>query len=664
MDLARKKGLVVFAALAALALGGCKLDFRKADKEPAPRKDTEVFAFKFGYHPEDATKALQEAINSGAGRVVVENVGTPWIVDKIQLESNQEIFFQRGVVVQAKRGAFKGGNDCLFTASLKKNVTLIGYGATFKMWKEDYHGADYQKAEWRHTLSIRSSQNVKVVGLTLAGSGGDGIYLGVAKRGQTNKNVHIKDVVCVDNNRQGISVISAENLLIENTIMKDTWGTAPQAGIDFEPNESSEKLVNIVMRNCLSDNNRGDAYAFYIPTLNARSAPVSIRLENCESRGCARAVSISTGNDPAAAVKGRIEFVNCTFEGSKHSGIVVSRKPVIGCKVRFENCAIINCAEQPVETPIAFVSGSNSSEPIGGVAFINCTIRDAVERLPISYMDSSGGLRLADITGNLTVERQGGRTAYTLDRKLLEKWLPHTALREFKKFLAQGVRYEPVDPAAAPAPSWKYSARQRGQSAYLLWAEAGRTASFAVLVQPVGQNQPKAAPVCLISPSGKKTPLADAPAGETPYSFAAAETGAYIILCEPGHATTQVYSVTNRVCQYSESGAIHFLGTEGRFYFWVPRGVTEFGVRVSGENLAERVKAALYDAGGNLIEEKDDLAQAHQFIGARADASKGEVWSLRLSRPSHGILEDFHVRLQGIPPVLSGSPETLLRPAK
>jgi hypothetical protein len=688
--MSKRWSVVVLAVL--LPFGGCVLEPAKekaeALREPAPAAQKVVYASKLGYDPVDATQALQAAIASGAQKVIIENMGTPWIVDKIQLASDQEIVFEKGVVVQAKRGAFKGTGDCLFTASLKKNVTLTGYGATFKMWKEDYHGPDYKKAEWRHTLSIRSCDNVKVFGLTLASSGGDGIYLGVSQRGVTNTNVHIKDVVCVDNNRQGISVISAENLLIEDTIIKDTWGTAPQAGIDFEPNEASEKLVNIVMRNCVSENNRGDAYDFYIPTLRGDSAEVSVRLENCRSIGCARGLALTTGNDAAGAVKGRIEFVNCKFEASEHSGITINRKPVIGCQVRFENCEIVDCAaKQPAETPITLMSSSKDSEPIGGVEFINCVLKDPVDRLPMSYMDSAGGLRLANVTGVLTVERdgqprsksaselsrkdgaynleRGQRTTHTLDQKLIEKWMPHAVFKEIKKFETKGVRYEPVNPSAKPESFGKCSARQREHAEYLLWAEAGQNASFTVVLQPVGKGTPKPTPVCLISPSGKKTPLADVQAGEgTPYSFTAEEAGAYKIFCEPGGSTTQVHSTTNRVCQYAEGSSFHFLSTTGEFFFWVPPGVAEFAVRVSGDNPAERVKAALHDMAGKLVEEKDDLAQAHQFLGTRGDASKGEIWSLRLGKPSHGVLEDFHVRLQGIPPVLSASRDALLKPAK
>ena len=184
----------------------------KAIQELAAGKRKVACASWWGFDPAESTAALQAAINSGARKLVVENMGAPWIVDKMQLASDQEIVFQKGVVVQAKRGAFKGTGDSLFSASLKKNITLTGYGATLKMWKQDYDDkSQYTHAEWRHVLNFHSCARVRVTGLTLADSGGDGIYLGVAQRGVPCSDFVIKDVVCDNNYRQGISVISARN---------------------------------------------------------------------------------------------------------------------------------------------------------------------------------------------------------------------------------------------------------------------------------------------------------------------------------------------------------------------------------------------------------------------------------------------------------------------
>ena len=248
----------------------------------------EARASWWGFDSEDATESLQAAIASGAKRVIVEDMGTPWIVTPIDVASDLEIVFEKGVVVEAKKGEFHGRNDSLFNISRKQNVSLVGDGAILRMHRKDYDAPPYSKAEWRHVINIRSSSNIKVYGLTLAESGGDGIYLGTAERGVTNKDIHIKDVVCDGNYRQGISVITAENLLIENTVLKNTGGTAPQAGIDFEPNHSTERLVNCVMRNCIAENNNGCGFVFYLPNLTRQSAPISIRMENCVARGTNR----------------------------------------------------------------------------------------------------------------------------------------------------------------------------------------------------------------------------------------------------------------------------------------------------------------------------------------------------------------------------------------
>ena len=91
---------------------------------PARAAEEVTRTASMGCDPVEATAALQAALNSGARKVVVENMGAPWIMDNIQLASDHEIVFEKGVVVQARRGAFQGKGDTLFSASLKTNITL------------------------------------------------------------------------------------------------------------------------------------------------------------------------------------------------------------------------------------------------------------------------------------------------------------------------------------------------------------------------------------------------------------------------------------------------------------------------------------------------------------------------------------------------------------
>ena len=67
-----------------------------------------------------------------------------------------------------------------------------------------------------------------------------------------SQDVVIRNCISHDNDRQGISVISAVNLLVDNCVFSSTRGTAPEAGIDLEPDTPDQRLVNCVIRNCPS----------------------------------------------------------------------------------------------------------------------------------------------------------------------------------------------------------------------------------------------------------------------------------------------------------------------------------------------------------------------------------------------------------------------------
>lgn len=623
-------------------------------------EDKVVKASDFGFDAEDATAALQGAIDSGARKVIVDNVGKTWFVNKIKLVSHQEIFFEKGVVVQAKRGAFKGRNDSLFTGTAVTEVSLMGAGATLKMWKEDYDDTEkYAHAEWRNVLAFRSSAKVRIEGLTLADSGGDGIYLGVSKPGVPCSDFVIKDVICDNNYRQGISVISARNLLIENTVLKNTGGTAPSAGIDFEPNAPTEELTNCVMRNCVSENNEGMAYHFYLRHLSKTSKPVSIRLENCRGMGGPYSVNIVTNSDDeSSAATGTIDFVDCVFERGEKGGIYIADKPVDGAKIQFTRCKIVDAApDVPSASPIAFANRSTANADIGNVRFEDCTIAGNHDRKLISYQDLAGGFAMRDIFGNLTVD---GKSVV-----LTEAVLPLASFKKLRGFPLEGVKFEPVSTDEDLGQGKINHARLRHNSDWLIWAKKGERVGFSVLIQAVGKGSIPPAVIQVESPSGTMHTLEPAKApGESEYTFAAEETGAYRILCQMQRWTATVRSKTHHISLYAPNSRFRFLSTTGEYFFWVPAGTKEFAIRVAGDGDGERVKASLCSPTGEIVQEYDNIVEAREFLGTPKEGAKGEIWSLRFDKPSEKAMEDFVVRFLGVPPVLSHTKESLLKPSR
>lgn len=624
----------------------------------------EARASWWGFDPEDSTAQLQAAINSGVPKLIVDKMPGPWIVTPISLVSNQEIIFEEGVEVIAKRGEFKAKGATLFTAANRENITLRGYGATWRMWREDYDNPQlYEKAEWRHCLSIRSSSNITVLGLTLTDSGGDGIYLGTATAGVTNRNIIIRDVTCDRNYRQGISVITAENLLIENCRLTNTNGTPPRAGIDFEPNLPGERLVNCVMRNCHIENNAGNGIVMYLRPLNATSEPVSLRFENCHCIGDRGSTALILGGTPEAAVDGKVEFVDCIFEDSIGPAIAVS-KPAAVCPTRFVNCSIINPApDQPALSPIQLVSSRDATVPAGGVEFADVLVNDPLQRTPISYINGAG-VDLEDISGTLIIQKGEQRERVPLTRELLAEWIPIMRWKKIPRLSLEGLALQPLVPDA-PAERFPLPhARVRSFGSFLLWAQQGDQVRITFDYSQVGQYSGDPMEVVITAPSGAEAHRARAAFQEkTEVTFTAPETGVYRMSANPGRNRMAITSTTHRINLNGEKEAVHLMHGAGDYWFWVPQGTTEFGVRVAGEGSGEGIAAQLINPAGEVVDQVDNIAGAYQFEVQQPADTPGQAWLLRLSRPSGMTWEDHYVDLRGLPPVLAPSREALLVPA-
>ncbi len=368
---------------------------------------TEANAAWWGFNGEDVTDSLQAAINAGAKRLIVPYTGQEWIVRPITLVGGQEIVFEPGVVIRAKKGEFKGGGDSLFTAKGVKDLSLLGYGATFKMNKPDYQGGDYKKAEWRMTLDLSSCTNVTVAGLRMESSGGDGIYLGAKDADHPYcENITIRDVVCVDHHRQGISVISAVNLLVENCVFSGTKGTAPQAGIDFEPNGPQERLANCVVRRCQFDNNAGAGIAVYLNAMkDGKPEPISILFEDCVARGNGEEGMVVGALTPDGP-KGTIEFKNCTAEAVRRPAAQVYDKSAEGASVKFTHCSFKAGTDDTGREAVPVIFGiRRTKDPVsfGGVEFEDCHVYAATDQPAVRVIRRQEAQTITGIKGTLYV---------------------------------------------------------------------------------------------------------------------------------------------------------------------------------------------------------------------------------------------------------------------
>ena len=116
-----------------------------------------------------------------------------------------------------------------------------------------------------------SSDTVSVRGVHIAETGGDGVYLALVR------SVELRDVTTDGAYRNGLSIISARQLLVIGCRFLNTSGTPPEAGIDIEPNHvkpgrQPERLDRIVLRDFEARHNRGAGLSFSTSKLTAADA--------------------------------------------------------------------------------------------------------------------------------------------------------------------------------------------------------------------------------------------------------------------------------------------------------------------------------------------------------------------------------------------------------
>lgn len=357
----------------------------------------------WGFEPRDSTHAIQGAINSGARQVRVPFVGEDWVVRPIKLASNQEIVFDTGVVVVAKKDEFRGTHECLFEGVKVSNVVIRGYGATLRMRKADYTQEPYSKSEWRHALSLKEASNVRVFGLTLEHSGGDGIYVGPTgdEHRIPCRDIVIQDCTCADNYRQGISVVSVQTLTIENCKLLGTNGTAPQAGIDLEPSHPKDVLGSVIVSNCIADGNAGSGLLVNLSRLNADSQEVSVDISNLLVRN-SRQPALRAIMQQENAPDGLVQFTNCTSEDIEYSGATCIWKASGNLGLRFVNCKWSDVARLRTEAPLHLELQSRKTAVLGGVEFVNCYVYDDLDRDAVRCPDAQSG-EAFDLSGAITV---------------------------------------------------------------------------------------------------------------------------------------------------------------------------------------------------------------------------------------------------------------------
>ena len=138
-------------------------------------------------------------------------------------------------------------------------------------------------SEFGHGVNIIGSKNITVENMEVFNCWGDSLCVGYS--GEINSSdINVYNCRLHDSRRQGISVTGVSGLVVRDCEIYNIAGTAPQFGIDIEPDGAYGIAENILIDSCKVLNNAKGSIVF--ADVNTTKNPIrNIKVSNCVTDG-------------------------------------------------------------------------------------------------------------------------------------------------------------------------------------------------------------------------------------------------------------------------------------------------------------------------------------------------------------------------------------------
>jgi polygalacturonase len=198
-------------------------------------------------------QAAIDAVNSVGGGIVNVPVGTYMVnaATYVNMKANVTLFIARGAELKAITN-----NLAVYSVVRATNVnnwSIVGNGKITGE-RTTHTGSTGEGGEG---ITVFGCENFIIDGLTIQDGWGDGIYIGGNSTVNQSRAFTIQNCYLNNNRRNNISVTAGKDFSIINNRITNANGTAPEAGIDLEPNPSDAWDVEdaIVSNNIVWANN-------------------------------------------------------------------------------------------------------------------------------------------------------------------------------------------------------------------------------------------------------------------------------------------------------------------------------------------------------------------------------------------------------------------------
>ena len=181
-----------------------------------------------------------------AGRYLVD------AVQSIKLRSNMHLQLDPNAVLVCKPNA---AEKAYVLYAYKVSDVEISGGRVVG----DRYGHLGSTGEWGHAVFVRGSQRVTVRDMRLSDCWGDGMSIGAAlvygAAPIPCEDIVVSNIVSTNNRRQGLSIGRGTNITVRDSEFSYSNGTAPECGIDIEPDDPGI-ADHVSIENCVLRGNR------------------------------------------------------------------------------------------------------------------------------------------------------------------------------------------------------------------------------------------------------------------------------------------------------------------------------------------------------------------------------------------------------------------------
>jgi hypothetical protein len=222
----------------------------------------------------DNTEALRKLLADGHRTIHI--AAGDYVTGSLSIPGNTVLLLDPGVTLRDSHHL--GPYDRVINI-LADNVLIRGPGARVVADR-----LDYTTGEQRHGVFIYGASNVVVEGVESDGHGGDGFYIGSPAGKPQSHNIVLSHCLASNNRRQGLSITSGRQVIVADCTFQYTKGTAPQFGIDVEPDTPGDALDHIVILRPITRGNATGGISLYLDALNGTNTPVDIQVLGHVSR--------------------------------------------------------------------------------------------------------------------------------------------------------------------------------------------------------------------------------------------------------------------------------------------------------------------------------------------------------------------------------------------